>query len=75
MPNSNRNRNSQKGNENEKRTGNSDREKTGYQKLPDNPSHRSDESISTADNPANGKYSRTGKRDDEIDNDNTRGGR
>jgi hypothetical protein len=75
MPESNRNRHSIKGNEQENRTGNNNPQKTGYRKLPDNPRNRPDESISTADNTANGKYSRTKVRDEDIDNDNTRGGR
>ena len=33
-----------------------------------------DESISTRGDTANGKYSRTGIRDEDIDNDDTRGG-
>ena len=72
---SKRNRNSQKGPEKEDRTGVSKQGPGGYQKLRNNPRHRSDESISTRDNPANGKYSRTNKRDDEIRNGDTRGGR
>ena len=75
MPDNNRNRKSEKGNEKENRTGNNTKQKSGYRKLPDNPQPRSDESISTADNTANGKYSRTGKRDDEVNNEDTRGGR
>ena len=75
MPNSDRNRNSQKGNENESRTGNKKKEKEGYKKLPDNPKNAPDKSISTADNTASGIYSRTNKRDEDIDNDDTRGGR
>lgn len=75
MPNSNHNRNSKKGNEKEDRTGNNTKEKTDYQKLPDDPGNPPDESISTRDNTARGKYSRTGKRDEEINNDDTRGGR
>jgi hypothetical protein len=72
MPDNKRNRNSQKGSEKENRTGSKGQQ---YQKLPDNPENDPDESISTADNTANGKYSRTGKRDDEINNEETRGGR
>jgi hypothetical protein len=75
MPDSNRNRNSTKSNDQENRTGKNKQQDTGYRKLPDNPNNRSDESISTADNTANGKYSRTKVRDEDIDNDNTRGGR
>jgi hypothetical protein len=72
MPGNKRNRQGEKGNDKENRTG---AEKSRYKKLPDNPSNPPDESISTRDNTADGKYSRTGKRDDEIDNDDTRGGR
>lgn len=75
MPGNERNRNSVKGSNEENRTGNKGTEKENYRKLPDNPSHRSDESISTVDNTAGGKYSKTNKRDDEVDNDDTRGGR
>ena len=74
MP-SKKNRGSSKGQEAENRTGSNRNQRTGYQKLPDNPRHRSDESISTSDNPAGGKYSKTGKRDDEVKNENTCGGR
>ena len=70
-----RNRNSHKSNDKENRTGKNTEEKTGYRKLPDNPQHKPDESISTADDTAGGIYSRTGKRDDEINNEDTRGGR
>jgi len=75
MPGNNRNRKSIKGNENESRTGNKKKEKEGYKKLPDNPKNSPDESISTRDDTANGIYSRTGKRDEDIDNKKTRGGR
>jgi hypothetical protein len=75
MPGNERNRNSLKGSDEENRTGNKGKEKDNYRKLPDNPSHKSDESVSTADNPAGGKYSKTGKRDDEVNNEDTRGGR
>jgi hypothetical protein len=72
MPGNKRNRQGEKGNDKENRTGS---EKSQYKKLPDNPRNAPDESISTRDNTANGKYSRAGKRDDEIGNDDTRGGR
>jgi|GEM_PF-2349686 len=75
MPDSTRNRNSVKETDKENRTGENTSEKTGYKKLPDNPSNRPDESISTANDPSNGKYSKTGRRDDEISNEETRGGR
>ena len=74
MAESNRNRNSIKDADKKKKTGNSP-ENSRNRKLPDNPQNASDESISTADNTANGKYSRTNKRDEDIDNDDTRGGR
>ncbi len=41
-------------------------------KLPDNPSNGA-ESVSSAGHTANGKYSRTNVRDEEIDNDEVRG--
>ena len=75
MPGNNRNRNSNKGNENESRTGKKKKETDGYKKLPDNPNNPPDESVSTRDDTANGIYSRTGKRDEDIDNEDTRGGR
>jgi hypothetical protein len=75
MPGNERNRNSIKGSDKENRTGNQGTEKDNYRKLPDNPKHKPDESISTADDTANGKYSKTGKRDDEVNKEDTRGGR
>lgn len=72
---SKRNRNSEKGPEKEDRTGQSKYEPVHYRKLKNNPRLRSDESISTRDNPAGGKYSKTGKRDEDIDNSDTRSGR
>ena len=74
MADSNRNRKSEKGNERENRAGKKQVDDD-YRKLPDNPQNAPDESISTADDTTNGKYSRTAKRDEEIDNDDTRGGR
>lgn len=68
MPDSKRNRNSTKGSEEESRQGN---KKNQYKKLPDDEKNPA-ESISTADDTANGKYSRTRKRKEEIDNDETR---
>jgi hypothetical protein len=62
MPGSNRNRYSKKNTDMENRAGNNTKEKTGYRKLPDNPSRKPDESISTAGNMANPKDSRTRKR-------------
>ena len=70
-----RNRNSEKGNDTEKRTGKNLQKDTHYKKLPDDQSTDSAESISTRGDTAGGKYSRTNKRDDEIDNDDTRGGK
>jgi hypothetical protein len=75
MPESNRNRTSVKGNENENRSGAGTTENSGYKKLPDNPQNAPNESISTADDPSNGKYSKTSKRDEDINNEETRGGR
>jgi len=75
MADSKRNRKSLKGNEEEDRTGNINKEDTSYHKLPDNPNNPPDESISTADDSSDGKYSGTNKRDEDIDNENTRGGR
>ena len=67
MPDSNRNRNSIKGNDKEDRTGN-DKRDPGYRKLPDNKDpDRSNESISTRGDSSNGKYSRTKKRKEDID--------
>jgi hypothetical protein len=63
MPSSNQNRNSIKGSEDEDRTG--AKKETGYRKLPDNPDNPQDESISTADNTANGKYSKVDIRKEE----------
>ena len=74
MTDSNRNRQGNKGNDQEQRTG-ANKGREPYVKLPDDPSNAPDESISTADDTANGKYSRTSRRDDEVDNDDTRGGR
>lgn len=58
----------------EDRTGNGGGdENRGNKKLPDNPRNDPEESISTAGDTSDGKYSNTDKRDDEIDNDDTRG--
>jgi hypothetical protein len=70
-----RNRNSEKGNDTENRRGKNLQKDTHYKKLADDNSNESGESISTRGDTANGKYSRTNKRDDEIDNDDTRGGK
>ena len=70
-----RNRNSEKGNDTENRTGKNLQKDTHYRKLPDDNSNDPAESISTRGDTSNGKYSRTNKRDEEIDNDDTRGGK
>ena len=69
------NRNSIKGPENENRTGQNGNENANNKKLPDNPDRNPEESISTVGDTSNGKYSRTNKRDEDIDNDDTRGGK
>lgn len=74
MTDSNRNRNSNKNTDEVNRTGKGQPENRGNKKLPDNPNNESDESISTAGDTSNGKYSRTNKRDEDIDNEDTRGG-
>lgn len=45
-----------------------------YNKLPDNQNNEKDESISTADDIANGKYSKTGTRKEDKDLDTIRTG-
>ncbi len=45
-----------------------------YRKLPDNPNDAKDESISTADDMANGKYSKTETRKEDKDLDTIRTG-
>jgi hypothetical protein len=72
---SKRNRNSQKGPEKEDRTGMSGEAPANYRKLKNNSRNRADQSVSTRDNPANGKYSKTNKRDEDVNNTDTRGGR
>jgi len=69
------NRNSIKGSENENRTGQNGNENANNKKLPDNPANNPEESVSTVGDTSNGKYSRTNKRDEDIDNDDTRGGK
>lgn len=66
------NRNSNKDTNQESRTGTQE-ENRGNHKLADNPAN-GDERISTAGDTANGKNSRTGQRDDEVSNEETRGG-
>lgn len=75
MPNSKRNRKSAKDTDKENRRGKPAMKSDQYRKLADNPSNAPGQSISTADDSSNGIYSRTGKRDDEISNEDTRGGR
>ena len=70
-----KNRNSEKGNDTENRRGKNLQEDAHYKKLPDDSSNNPSESVSTRNDTASGKYSRTNKRDEEIDNDDTRGGR
>jgi hypothetical protein len=70
-----RNRNSEKGSEKENRTGENGAENAHNHKLPDNPNRNPEELISTRGDTSNGKYSKTGKRDEDIDNDDTRGGK
>lgn len=74
MPDSKRNRNGEKGNDIENRTGNNPTTKEGYKKLPDNTVNPADESISTKGDTANPKYSRTAKRKEDIEKEtNTKG--
>jgi hypothetical protein len=70
-----RNRNSQKGSEEENRTGQNVRKDAHNKKLPDNPANNPEEVVSTVGDTSNGKDSRTNKRDEDVDNDDTRGGR
>ncbi len=69
------NRNSQKTGENENRTGQNTRKDANNHKLPDNPANNPEELISTRGDTSNGKYSKTNVRDEDIDNDDTRGGK
>ena len=61
-----RNRNSEKENDTENRRGKNLQKDTGYTKLPEDTTNDPAESISTRGDTANGKYSRTNKRDDEV---------
>ena len=70
-----KNKNNEKGNDTENRRGKNFQEDAHYKKLPDESSNNPSESVSTRDDTASGKYSPTNKRDEEIDNDDTRGGR
>lgn len=72
MPDNKRNRNSQKGNDRENRTGSDKKQPSdNYRKLPGNPKQGDD--ISTHGDTSHGKYSKTRKRDDEINNAEVRG--
>ena len=76
MSENNRNRQGEKDTDREDRTGKQPMEKTEqYTKIPENATNPPDESVSTADNTAGGKYSKMDKRDDEVNNEDTRGGR
>ena len=70
-----RNRNSEKGNDTENRRGKNLQKDSHYKKLPDDQANDPAESVSTRGDTASGKYSRTNKRDEDIDNDDTRGGK
>jgi hypothetical protein len=70
-----RNRNSEKGTDAENRTGQNTRKDAHNKKLPDNPDRNPEELISTRGDTSNGQYSKTDKRDEDIDNDDTRGGK
>jgi hypothetical protein len=74
MADSNRNRDSIKDTDKKKGNRNSE-ENSRNRKLPDNPQNDQDETISTRGDTSGGKYSKTNKRDEDIDNDDTRGGR
>jgi hypothetical protein len=74
MADSNRNRNSVKDTDKKKGNRNSD-ENSRNRKLPDNPQNNPNETVSTRGDTSRGKYSKTNKRDEDIDNDDTRGGR
>lgn len=72
MPDNKRNRNSNKDKDRENRTGSDKKQQSdNYRKLPDNPKPGDD--ISTHGDTSKGKYSRTGKRDDEVNNTDVRG--
>ena len=70
-----RGRRQQKGSEGENRTGQNTRKDANNHKLPDNPDNNPEELVSTRGDTSNGQYSKTNKRDDEVDNDDTRGGK
>ena len=70
-----KNRDSQKGNDMENRRGRNLQKDTQYKKLRDDLANDPAESVSTRGDTANGKYSRTNQRDEDINNDETRGGK
>jgi len=72
MSSNNRNRNGIRESDKDKRTG---MHSEPYKKLPDDPNLDPADSNSTANDTSQGKYSKTGKRDEDVDNDDTRGGR
>ena len=69
MPDSSRNRSSQKGNEKKKRTGRNPKEKTIYEKLPDDSVYAPEESMDTADDISGEIYSQSPQMDEDIDYD------
>lgn len=72
MPDNKRNRHSQKDTDSESRTGRDKKQQSdNYRKLPDNPKQGDD--ISMHGDTSGGKYSKTRKRDDEINNAEVRG--
>lgn len=74
MADSNRNRKSTKDTDKKKANRNSE-ENTWNRNLPNNPGNAQDETVSTRGDTSRGKYSKTNKRDEDVDNDDTRGGR
>ena len=74
MADSNRNLGSVKDTDKKKGNRNSE-ENSGNKKLPDNATDEQDQTVSTRGDASKGKYSKTNKRDEDIDNDDTRGGR
>ena len=74
MADSNRNRKSIKDSD-KKRENKPSEENMGNRKLPDDTTNAQDETISTRGDTASGKYSKTKRRDEDVDNDDTRGGR
>jgi hypothetical protein len=74
MADSNRNRKGAKDSDKKKGNRPGD-ENSRNRKLPDDPQNAADESVSTRGDTSTGKYSKTNKRDEDVDNDDTRGGR